>query len=169
MSRSREIVLAGILLAVSLLLPQIFHQFSMGGPAFLPMHIPVLIGGLVLSPSFALILGFLAPILSSLLTGMPPVYPMLPIMIFELGAYGLTASLCRQKFQLSYYPSLILAMLGGRIAAGCVVAVLALAFNFPNTPLAFVLGSISSGIPGLLIQLIFVPALAFAIEKNLKH
>lgn len=62
-----------------------FHLIGMTGPITLPMHIPVLIGGLLLSP-LALLLGIVTPVVSSLLTGMPVIYPMAIIMAFELGA-----------------------------------------------------------------------------------
>ena len=89
--KTKNIVLSGLFVAFGLILPMIFHQFSMGGPAFLPMHIPVLIGTMLLGPSSGFLIGMVTPVLSSVLTGMPPTFPMLPIMFFELAVYGLIA------------------------------------------------------------------------------
>lgn len=164
MNKSREIVFAGLFIAMGLILPIIFHTFTMGGPAFLPMHIPVLIAGLLLSPKTALFVGIITPILSSVLTGMPPVYPMLPIMIFELATYGFVAALCSRKFYLGLYPSMFIAMIAGRIMAGLVVAVLAFGFGFPTNPIPYVYGAIMTGIPGIIIQILVVPAFAKLIS-----
>ncbi len=160
MNKTREIVYAGLLIAIGYVLPMIFHMFNMGGPAFLPMHIPVLIAGLLLSPQSALLVGMVTPVLSSLLTGMPPIYPMLPIMFFELATYGLITALCFGKFNLGYFKSLTIAMIAGRIVAGLVVAVLAVGFGLPMSPVPYILGAIATGLPGIAIQYVVVPAFA---------
>mgnify|MGYP000878502134 CR=1 FL=1 len=59
--RARKVVLSGLFIAFGVLLPMIFHQFNMGGPAFLPMHIPVLIAGLFLGPTAGLLVGLVTP------------------------------------------------------------------------------------------------------------
>ena len=43
---TNEVILSGLLLAMGIILPMIFHMFSLTGPIALPMHIPVLMGGL---------------------------------------------------------------------------------------------------------------------------
>ncbi len=167
-STTKEIVLSGLLLASGLILPSIFHSFGMTGPIVLPMHIPVLIGGFLLSPHLALILGIITPILSGLLTGMPVMFPMAVIMAVELGVYGLTASVATRKFNLSVIPSLIISMITGRIAAGITVAALVQLFGVKLDPVLFVKGAVVTGIPGIIIQLIFIPALIFALKKYMK-
>lgn len=162
---TKELVLSGVLLGVGLLLPMVFHMFSMTGPIFLPMHIPVLIGGILLPPSLALALGIITPVVSSILTGMPVAFPMAIIMAFELGTYGLTASIATRKLKLNPLLSLIIAMIDGRIAAGLVVAVLVQLFGLQMNPIMFVKGAIITGLPGLLIQIVFIPTLIYAIKK----
>lgn len=165
---TQELVLSGLLLASGVILPMIFHIFGMTGPIFLPMHIPVLIGGLLLSPQLALILGILTPFLSSLFTGMPVMFPMAFIMAFELGVYGLAASLAVRKLHFSLIPALITAMLSGRIAAGICVAFLVQLFGIKMDPVLYLEGAIITGIPGIMIQLIIIPALVYAIRNLLK-
>lgn len=48
--KTRKLTFGALCLALSLLLPQAFHLLGMqqAGQLFLPMHIPVLIGGMVL-------------------------------------------------------------------------------------------------------------------------
>ena len=165
MNKTKEIVLSGLLLASGIILPMIFHMFSLTGPIALPMHIPVLIGGFLLSPPLALLLGITTPIISGLLTGMPVMFPMAIIMALELGIYGLTASLAARKFKLSIFPALIISMIAGRIAAGLTVALLVQFFGLKMNPLIFIQGAIITGIPGIIIQLIFIPALIHAIKS----
>lgn len=162
----RELILSGLSIAIGLLLPMIFHAFGLGS-AFLPMHIPVLIAGFAVSLPFAIIVGVLTPLLSALLTGMPPLFPVLPFMIFELAAYGAAASLLYRKFRLNVYISLIASMIAGRIVSGIAVWVLAALFGakLPG-PAAFVAGSITGSIPGIVIQIVFIPALVIILDRN---
>ncbi|WP_313162871.1 ECF transporter S component [Sedimentibacter sp.] len=165
---TREIILSGLLLATGILLPMVFHMFSLTGPIALPMHIPVLIGGFLLSPQLALLLGAMTPIISGLLTGMPVMFPMSIIMAFELGAYGLVIAIATRKFKLSIIPSLIISMISGRIIAGLTVAALVQLFAVKMNPVMFVKGAIITGIPGIIIQLIFIPSLIYALKAYLK-
>lgn len=169
MNKTKEIVLSGLLLASGILLPMIFHMFSLTGPIALPMHIPVLIGGFLLSPELALLLGIITPVISGLLTGMPVMFPMAVIMAFELGIYGLTASLTTRKLNLSVIPSLIISMIAGRIVAGLTVAALVQLFGLKMNPLIYVKGAIITGLPGIIIQLVFIPALVYAIKAYLNR
>lgn len=165
---TKELVLGGLLLASGLILPMMFHMVSLTGPIALPMHIPVLIGGFLLSPQLALALGFLTPVISGLLTGMPVMFPMAVIMAVELGIYGLTASIATRKFKLSVIISLIISMITGRIAAGFTVAALVQLFGIKMNPIMFVKGAVITGLPGIIIQLIFIPALIYAIKSYMK-
>lgn len=164
MNKSKEIVLASVFIAMGFVLPMIFHFFSMGGPAFLPMHIPILIAGMVLTPKYAILVGIITPILSSVLTGMPPIYPMLPIMIVELATYGGIAALCIQKYKANYIVALLISMVAGRISAGIVVALLAIGLGLNMQPMTYIIGAIITGFPGLLIQLFIVPGTAKMVE-----
>ena len=88
----RTLTTTGLLLAVGLLLPMVFHSLfgAEGGKMFLPMHYAVLLGGLLLGPVAGAFLGIATPVLSTLMTGMPPV-AILPPMVVELAVYGLVA------------------------------------------------------------------------------
>lgn len=164
----KELVLSGLLLASGIVLPMIFHLFSMTGPIALPMHIPVLIGGFLLPPQLALSLGVITPLVSGLLTGMPVMFPMSIIMAFELGLYGLTASLVTRKLRLSPIISLIISMIVGRIVAGLTVAVLVQLFSIKMNPILYVKGAVITGLPGIAIQLIFIPSLIYAIRAYME-
>lgn len=165
---TRKIVMTGLFIALAIIIPIAFHGINMGGQIFLPMHIPVFLSGILLGPLAGLITGIMTPILSSFLTGMPPMFPMLPIMIFELGVYGLSSGYIGKFFPDKIFVPLLAGMIDGRITAGIVVFVMATFFGVELAPLAFVKAAIIAGIPGILIQLIIIPPLVKIIRGQLR-
>ncbi len=164
-TKSKEIVLSGLFIALGLLVPMLFHAVGGAGPVFLPMHLPVLVGGFILSPKFAVLVGLSTPLLSSVLTGMPVLMPMAPIMMAELGIYGLTVSLLKGKV-VNNGITLISAMILGRISAVFMVTVLVKIIGIKFAPpVTFIIGAVTTGIPGIIIQLIFIPILLTAVKK----
>lgn len=164
-NNTKRLIIAGLLLAIGIIVPMIFHTTGISGTIFLPMHIPVLLGGFLLPPSLALLLGMLTPILNSLITGMPPLFPMAIIMVFELGIYGLVASFLYRRLELPSVVALIISMVAGRIMAGLLVFILAAFFAVKMDPMTFVIGGVTTGIPGIIIQLILVPSLIYSITR----
>lgn len=164
-NNTKKLVIGGLLLGLGIIIPMLFHFTGTPGNVFLPMHIPVLIGGFLLPPVLALVLGILTPFLSSIITGMPELFPMAVIMIFELGIYGLVASITYRKLNLPSIISLIISMLAGRLMAAFVVFILATFFALPRDPMVFIIGAITGGLPGIIIQIILVPSLIHSIVK----
>lgn len=116
------------------------------------MHIPVLIAGFFLDWPFALLVGALTPLLSSLLTGMPPFFPVLPYMMLELATYGAVVSFFYENLKMNVYEWLIISMVCGRVMAGVTVRVLATFFTVKlPSPVIFVQGAIVKGLPGIII------------------
>jgi thiamine transporter ThiT len=165
-TNTKKIVLAAACVALCVVLPMAFHSFPGGGNVFLPMHIPVLLCGLLCSWPYGLLCGLMGPALSSLITGMPPA-AFLPSMMVECAVYGCVAGIMMQvvrtkKTYVDLYISLITAMIAGRFLAG-VVKALILA---PGTPMfAWVTTSLVEGLPGIAIQLVVIPALIFALTR----
>lgn len=161
----RKITTGGLLVAVGILLPQVFHisGIPQSGNVFLPMHIPVLLSGFLIGPLWGLFIGIITPIISSLLTGMPPV-PRLYFMILELSAYGCIAGVLSKRFHV--YISLIFSMIGGRIVYGLSLLIAGSLLGIHvGKPVAALTATIT-GIPGIIIQLIFIPAILFALKKG---
>ena len=96
MNNTRRLVMSALCVALGLVLPLAFHAVPNAGQVFLPMHIPVLLCGLICGPVYGLVCGALTPFLSSVLTGMPP-SSMLPGMMCELATYGLVGGLLGGK------------------------------------------------------------------------
>jgi riboflavin transporter FmnP len=164
-NNTKRLVIAGLLLAIGIIVPTIFHTTGLPGTTFLPMHIPVLLGGFLLPPHLAVLLGMLTPILNSLITGMPALFPMVIIMIFELGVYGLVASVLYRKLRIPSIISLIVSMIAGRIMVGIVIFVLAAFFSIQLDPMTFIIGGVTTGLPGIIIQLVLIPTLIYSIVK----
>jgi len=163
-SNSYKMVVAGLMVALGLIIPfATAHAFGMPGTVLLPMHIPILLCALLLGPRYGLICGLITPLLSSVFTGMPPMFPMLPIMIVQLGGMGFVCGLLRQRFRLPLYVALIAGMLAGQVLYAIMFEVLLLAAGEPIRALT-VTAAITTGIPGLIIQLTLIPIVIKSIE-----
>lgn len=162
----KRLVLTAACLALCVVLPLAFHTVPNAGNIFLPMHIPVLLCGLMCSWPYGFICGLLGPVLSSLCTGMPPL-GYVPSMMLECAAYGLVAgigmTLIRtKKTYLDLYISLTAAMLLGRVVAGIGKTLI----FAPGTPVfAWVATAIIEGIPGLAIQFVLLPTIVYALMR----
>lgn len=165
MTTVKRLVTTAICAAMCVVLPIAFHAIPNAGTVILPMHIPVLLCGLVCGWPYGLVCGLLGPFLSSF-TGMPPM-AVLPGMMVECGVYGMVTGLGMKyirtgKPMADLYISMLSAMVLGRVVAG-----LAKALIFaPGTPaFAWVTTSLVMGIPGIVIQLIVMPLLIAALTR----
>lgn len=165
---TRQLTLSGLFIAVGFILPLLFHLAGGTGAVFLPMHLPVLLAGFFLGSKFGLLVGIITPLLSTLLTGMPPLLPFLPLMVVELGVYGFLSGYFYQALKLSLFPALLLAMAGGRIALAMLACVLVNCFGLQLQPWYYVTTAVLTGLPGIVIQLLLVPLLVRAAiaKKN---
>lgn len=158
----RQMTYTGALLAIGVLIPGIFHMTGIPGTIFLPMHIPVLMGGLLLSPGYALFLGLVLPLLNSTLLGMPPILPIGVLMSVELGLYGLVASLVKRR--MNVFLTLITSMVVGRIGLGLFAYLLVSLDTIKLNPMMYLQGAIVTGLPGMIIQLILIPLIVSRVK-----
>lgn len=163
---NKKMIIGVVLLIIGLLLTLVFQKTEIGLKVFLPMHIPVLLGGLLLPPGLALAVGILIPLLSSILIGAPVLMPIGIIMIFELGICGLLISLLNRKLGFPILFALILSIIGGKIASGIVVWIMVdLLGVYMLHSIPYIQEGVRIGIPGLIGQLIIVPGLMYMINK----
>ncbi len=168
MSSIKKICVTAIMIALCCILPTMFHLAGLG-TAFSPMHIPVLLAGLICGGWYGLCCGVIGPVLSSILTGMPGA-TMLISMIPELITYGLVTGLMMRyvrtgKLTADLYISLSTAMLAGRVVGG-----IAKALFYMGTGEAFTLAVWASSyfvtsLPGIICHLILVPLLVMALHR----
>jgi niacin transporter len=165
----RKAAHAAFYLALAIVLPIAFHQFGVAGRIFLPMHIPVLICGFVVGPAAGALVGLAAPLLSHLLTGMPPLYAV-PLMSLELPLYGIAAGIAYLKLRLNIYLALLIAMIAGRLAFGLGLFALGRFIDLPYGPAEFFAagGTLVTGLPGIVLQIIIIPPLVVAIRRAAK-
>lgn len=164
LTKTKQIALTAIFITLGVIIPQIFHMFAMSGRVFLPMHIPVLICGFVCGGFCGATCGVLTVILSSLMTGMPPIFPYGVAMSLELMTYGLISGILYNR--LGLYPSLITAMLAGRVVSGSVNAILAGVAGKSYALTGFISGAFLVSFPGIIIQLVAIPIIINILSKN---
>ncbi len=167
-SPARDLVLAALFLALAFVLPMITGHVPQIGNMLCPMHFPVLLAGFVLGGPWGLALGFIAPLLRSLLFGMPPMFPIAISMAFEMAAYGAVSGWMYRKVPHTLpmtYATLVTAMVAGRLVWGAVRFVLAglTGSSFPFS--AFLSGALLTAIPGIIAQLILIPLIVTALKK----
>ena len=164
----RQLVPAALFLALAFVLPLLTGQVPKVGNMLCPMHFPVLLCGFVLGGPWGLAVGFAAPLLRSVLFGMPPMYPIAIAMAFELATYGAVAGFMYRKVQHTLpmvYATLVTSMVAGRLVWGAVRFVLAglSGSSFPFS--AFLSGALLTAVPGILAQLVLIPLILTALQK----
>ena len=165
----KTLVLAALFLALALVLPFLTGQIPEIGSMLCPMHIPALLCGYFCGWPWGLAVGLIAPILRSLLFGMPPMFPVAICMAFELATYGAISGLLYSKLphnKVSIYISLLIAMVAGRLVWG-IARFLCAGLNVSAFGLsAFWAGAITTAIPGIIVQILLIPVIVMALEKH---
>ena len=163
----RDLVLGGMLLALAVVLPIAFHAAGLGS-AFLPMFFPMILAGFLLAPPVAMTVGFLSPLTSALLTGMPPFFPPYAFIMMAEGIIlaGVPAFL-RGKRDLPIFPVLLVTLLGDRLVLLAGVILVSRLLELPEGVLG--LASVIHGLPGMILILAVLPPLVKALELRIKH
>ena len=163
----RKLTYSALFLALALVLPFLTGQIPQIGAMLSPMHYPVLLCGFVCGWPWGLAVGACAPILRSLIFGMPPMNTAIP-MAFELAVYGLMAGLLYKLFpkkKLYVYVALILSMVAGRVVWGIVQYIMLGVAGTQFTAKMFLAGAVTNAVPGIILQIVLVPVLVFIMER----
>ena len=164
----RRLTYAALFLALALVLPFLTGQIPEIGSALCPMHIPALLCGFLCGWPWGLAVGFLAPLLRSVLFGMPAMVPGAVAMAFELAVYGGMAGFLHQKLpktKSAIYATLLISMIAGRIVWGAARVILAGLSGSSFTWALFLAGAITNAIPGIILQVVLIPVLVIALER----
>ena len=169
----RNLTLSAMFLAIGFVLPFLTGQIQPFGMMLLPMHIPVLLCALICGWKYGLAVGLILPVLRSATLGMPPMIPMAVSMSLEMATYGLILGLMymfyQKKTSLGFFPviylSLIKAMLIGRAVWGIAMFLLLSARGGMFTFQAFIAGAFVNAVPGIILQLVLIPAVMIALDK----
>ena len=164
----KNLVLAALFLALAYALPFFTGNIPQIGSMLLPMHIPVILCGFVCGAPWGTAVGLVAPVMRSMLTGgFPPMFPTAVAMAFELAAYGFVSGFLSRRLPKTIagiYTALISAMLCGRVVWGIVMALITMGSG-SFTIAVFIAGAFTNAIPGIILQLVAIPAILFAIKK----
>lgn len=161
------VVIAAVAGAVAV--PQVFHALGAAlglgtvlGESFLPMHLPILLVGLLAGPYIGATAGMFGPLVSFALFGMPG-SDILPIMMLELCMYGLVAGLFRYA-RIPVVMKVLLAQIAGRIIRGAAILAVVYGLGSGSVPLASIWLSIDKGIYGIVLQWALLPVIMHSVE-----
>ena len=173
----KMLVSAGII-ALAIGLPQLVHAVAgaQGGAQWLPMYLPVLLGGCLLGWQWGLGIGIVSPLLSFGITSLAgnamPVAVKLPYMVAELAVFGAVSGVFSKRIAENSwmaFPAVLSAAVGGRTLFMTVAAVFQ---SVSPLSAAAVWSQIQTGLVGLVLQATLVPIivmiLSFAIKKAIR-
>lgn len=165
----KNLALSAMFLAIGLILPFLSGQIPQIGNMLLPMHIPVFLCTLICGWRYGLPMASILPLFRSFLFGMPHLYPNAIGMAFELAAYAFVAGFLYEKSHWqctkALYRCLLTAMVTGRIVWGVAQAVLLGLGGSAFTIQMFVAGALLNAIPGIILQLVLIPAAMVALDR----
>ena len=168
-NRLLKMILAALFLALAYVLPFLTGQIPEIGAMLCPMHLPVLLCGFICGPVWGLLVGFVAPLFRSFMTGgFPPMFPTAVCMAFELATYGVSVGIMHKLLQRRkpyIYISLLSAMILGRIVWGVAMFICLGVSGGAFTLSAFIAGAVTNAIPGIIVQIALVPILVMLLEK----
>ena len=164
----RRLTYSALYLAIAMVLPFVTGQIPEIGSMLCPMHIPALLCGFMCGWPWGLAVGFIAPLLRSVIFGMPTLFPSAVAMAFELAVYGGLSGLLYRllpKKKRNTYIILVISMIAGRIIWGAARVILAGLSGSSFTWALFLAGAVTNAIPGIILHLILIPVLVIAMDR----
>lgn len=169
----KKTIISAIFLALGIVLPFLTSQIKEIGDTLLPMHIPVMLCGLICGAKHGFAVGLILPLLRATTVGMPPIYPNAVWMSVELATYGLVIGFLyfsyNKKQMWWLYCSLIISMICGRISWGVTKAALLGMAGKAFTFHAFIVGGIIDAFPGIILQLFLIPLIFKLKDVFIRH
>ena len=164
----RRLTYAALYLAIAMVLPFVTGQIPEIGSALCPMHIPALLCGFMCGWPWGLAVGFIAPLLRSVIFGMPVMVPGAVAMAFELAVYGAVSGLLYRllpRTKVNIYVTLIVSMIAGRVVWGIARLILAGLSGNSFTWALFIAGAVTNAIPGIILHIVLIPVLVMVMER----
>jgi hypothetical protein len=164
--RGYDVLLGGLLMALALVFPVIFHMVGLGS-SFLPMFFPVMAAGFILALPAAVVVGFMSPLVSALLTGMPPFFPPIAfIMMVEGVVLAALPVFLYQRYKMNIWATAVIAMLVDRLVLLISVLLLSRLLQLPEGVLTVT--ALIRGIPGTILIPLVIPAVIKQVEPKMK-
>ena len=156
--------------ALAVALPQIVHAVAgaPGGVQWLPMYLPILLGGCLLGAGWGVGAALLAPVVSFLITSAAgnamPAAERLPYMMAELAVFAAVSGAFSGlivKNAWAVFPAVLIAQVSGRLTFLIVAAVFQ---SVSPLSAAAVWTQIQTGLIGLVLQAVLVPVIVIALR-----
>lgn len=160
--KTRQITLIALFIAISLLVPLLFHLVGLG-KMFLPMFLPILLAGFIIKFPAATLVGLLGPWISALVTGMPPLFPTAFSMSIEGAVTSGLASYLYHKRQFPLWICLIIPVIVQRAARIIMLLLILPLFGLPAKALS--IADFTYTFPGVILQLVLVPIILKMLWK----
>ncbi len=170
----KSLVSAGIVV-LAVVLPQLVHLAAgaSGGVTWLPMYLPVLLGGCLLGTWWGLGVGVLSPLVSFAVTSAMgnamPAAARLPFMTAELAVFAAVSGLFSEKISENgwmAFPAVLLAAVSGRAVFLLLTAIFQSIAPFT---VSVVWSQIQSGFIGLILQAVLVPLMVMGIRALMRR
>lgn len=150
-------VWAAGLIGAGVLLPAVTNYFGVE-QMLLAMYVPLLVAGFLLPVKWSVFIAVLVPVLNSILFGIPPMLPSLPLVVCETIAFAAFANLLYEGSGWNIYPALLATLGIGIVVLFCAAAILgAVTEGFIGS--AYTIEMLRNGWPGLVLQVAVVPPL----------
>ena len=165
----KALISAGII-ALAVVLPQLVHLAAgaEGGVRWLPMYLPVLLGGCLLGWRWGLGIGLLSPLASFAVTSAAgnamPAASRLPYMMAELAVFAAVSGLFSRKIAANgwmAFPAVLLAQVSGRVAF---IAIAAVFQSVSPLSASAVWAQVQTGLLGLVVQAVVVPFIVMGLR-----
>ena len=166
-TKTKRLVISALLLAAGLVLPFLTGGIPNFGRMLLPMHLPVLLCGFVCGWKWGLLVGFVTPLLRSVLFGMPPMVPTALAMAFELAAYGALAGFFLLGACLTSIGMFISSVTENQVTSAVVTLVIMLITYFMTSLASYVSTASSSSLIALSALALVLAAIVYLFTKNL--
>lgn len=167
---TKNLTLSAMFAAIGFVLPFFTGQIPQIGKMLLPMHIPVFLCGLICGWQYGAVVGFIVPLMRSVVFSVPILFPTAIAMAFELAAYGLVSGLLyehsRWRCVIALYRAIIAAMIAGRLVWAAVQIILLGISGGHFTWQMFIAGAFLNAIPGIIIQLTLIPAIMVGLNRT---
>ena len=168
MSNTEKLTFASVCLACCFLLPLLTSHAPQVNMMLCLMHFPVMVCGMMCGAPWGVAVGVSAPILRSLMFGMPLMYPDAVAMCLEMGVYGFVCGLEAndpRKSPANIFLYLILAMVAGRVVWGASMVFFALISDVSFSVELFKAAVINTW-PGIILQLMSLPPLIVFLQAT---
>lgn len=160
---TQQITLAAMFIALCVIVPFVFHLAGLG-VMFLPMFLPILLAGFVIRFPLAMLVGLLGPIVSALLTGMPPMFlTAVSMMVEGMVAAGVASWLFQSK-KMPLWLALPVAILAERITRVAMIFLILPLFGLPGREWS--IAEITLTLPGVALQLFLIPLVLFMLWRS---